>query len=226
MGFDRGSAASIGGALAAVVGLGLAFAAFKIGHVGLAAAVVSIEGVWAALLAVSFGGVSLHVASWITLAFVVVGMLLAAGRDTTAGAQGNLPKALALALAASLCFGASLYLVSIGQHTVGWLWQTASVRVFGSVVAVAVLASGRLASPLPAWRQIVGSGVAEVIGMATFIFAVRRIGVAVPAVVSSQFALVAAVIGYFVLHERMTRRQLAGAAIILASVGVLTALES
>ena len=53
-----------------------------------------------------------------------------------------------------------------------------------------------------------------------------RIGVAVPAVIASQFALIAAVVGWLVLGERLGRRQLVGAGAILAGVTALTILQA
>ena len=51
----------------------------------------------------------------------------------------------------------------------------------------------------------------EVAAFGAYIAASDRIGVAVPAVIASQFALIAATVGWFVLGERLGRRQIAGA---------------
>jgi multidrug transporter EmrE-like cation transporter len=51
-------------------------------------------------------------------------------------------------------------------------------------------------------------------------------GVAVPAVVGSQFAAVAAVAGFVFYGERLRRVQLAGVGTILVGVAVLSAVQS
>ena len=59
------------------------------------------------------------------------------------------------------------------------------------------------------------------------LFAVgSRDGVAVAAVLASQFAAIAAVAAYFLFKERLTRVQLAGVATIVAGVAILTALQA
>ena len=52
--------------------------------------------------------------------------------------------------------------------------------------------------------------VGEVVAFGAYIEASNRIGVAVPAVIASQFALIAAAVGWLVLGERLGRRQIAG----------------
>ena len=49
---------------------------------------------------------------------------------------------------------------------------------------------------------------------------------AVPAVIASQFALIAAAVGWFVLGERLGSRQIAGAGAILAGVTALIILQA
>jgi drug/metabolite transporter (DMT)-like permease len=66
----------------------------------------------------------------------------------------------------------------------------------------------------------------EVAAFGAYIAASNRIGVAVPAVIASQFALIAATVGWFVLGERLGRRQLGGAAAIIAGVTALTILQA
>jgi drug/metabolite transporter (DMT)-like permease len=68
------------------------------------------------------------------------------------------------------------------------------------------------------------SGFAEVTGFAGFIIGSRD-GVAVPAVLASQFAAVAAIVSYFAYGERLTGRQLSGALVIAAGVAAVAALR-
>jgi drug/metabolite transporter (DMT)-like permease len=70
------------------------------------------------------------------------------------------------------------------------------------------------------------AAVGEVAAFGAYIAASDRIGVAVPAVIASQFALIAATVGWFVLGERLGPRQFAGAGAILAGVTALTLLQA
>jgi drug/metabolite transporter (DMT)-like permease len=85
--------------------------------------------------------------------------------------------------------------------------------------------SGRLVRPGAALRLVVFSGLAEVIGFAAYIIGARD-GVAVPAVLSSQFAAVAAVLSFVVFRERLTRMQVAGACAIAAGVAAVAVLRA
>ena len=64
---------------------------------------------------------------------------------------------------------------------------------------------------------VVASGLCEVGGFACYALGSRH-GIAVAAVLASQFAAVAAVAAYLLFHERLTRLQLAGVIAILAGV--------
>ena len=55
--------------------------------------------------------------------------------------------------------------------------------------------------------------------------AVSHKGVAIPAVLASQFAAIATLGSFLVFGERVGRRQLAGAAVIVAGVGALAAVR-
>jgi len=72
---------------------------------------------------------------------------------------------------------------------------------------------------------VVLSGLCEVAGFALFTVASRH-GIAVSAVLASQFAALAAVAAYLLFGERLARVQLAGVASIVVGVGVLSALQA
>ena len=64
------------------------------------------------------------------------------------------------------------------------------------------------------------SALAEIIGLVAFVYGSRN-SVAITAVLASQYAAVAAVASYLVFDERLSRRQIGGAGLILAGVAVL-----
>ena len=69
------------------------------------------------------------------------------------------------------------------------------------------------------------SGLTEIIGFATFTVGSRH-GIAVAAVIASQFAGLAAVAAFFLFRERLARVQVAGVVAIAIGVAVLTGLEA
>ena len=69
------------------------------------------------------------------------------------------------------------------------------------------------------------SGIAEVVGFASFAVGARH-GVAVAAVLASQFAAIAAVAAYVLFQERLERIQIVGVTTIVVGVAVLTWLQA
>jgi drug/metabolite transporter (DMT)-like permease len=78
----------------------------------------------------------------------------------------------------------------------------------------------RAAAPL-----VVLAGVLEVFGGAVYVVAASE-GVAVAAVLSSQFAAIAAVGAFFLFRERMQRMQVAGVALIALGITMLAAFQA
>jgi drug/metabolite transporter (DMT)-like permease len=78
----------------------------------------------------------------------------------------------------------------------------------------------REAAPL-----VFASGILEVAGLVAFTIGARH-GIAVAAVLGSQFAAIATVAAFFLFRERLARVQLAGVAVIAVGVAVLTALQA
>jgi drug/metabolite transporter (DMT)-like permease len=95
-----------------------------------------------------------------------------------------------------------------------------------ALVLVPLAVTRRLKSPRGVVRPMLIAGVGEVAAFGAYIAASDRIGVAVPAVIASQFAVIAATVGWFVLGERLGARQLTGAGAILAGVTALTILQA
>jgi drug/metabolite transporter (DMT)-like permease len=132
-------------------------------------------------------------------------------------------RGLLLALGAACFTGLSLFAASRGGSGVGSDWVLVCIRLSSVAMVLLPLAvGGRLRSPRGIVLPVIVAGIGEVIAFAAYIEASDRIGVAIPAVIASQFALIAATTGWLVLGERLGRRQLAGAGAILAGVTALT----
>lgn len=227
-GLDRGSIAwlSLAG-LGNVGGLLLAYSALRVGKVGIVAPIVSTEGAIAAVVAV-VAGEHLSAGSAVTLAVIAVGIVLAASaRDPdTRSAEAPAWRIAAYALVAAVCFGTSLYATARVSADLPIAWALVPPRIAGVLfVALPLVATSRLRLTRAALPLVLASGVAELVGFALFAVGSRH-GIAVSAVLASQFGALAAVAAYVLFRERLTRVQLAGVVTIVAGISVLSWLQA
>ena len=213
-------------AFGSLVGLALLFTALRLGRVGLVAATISLQGAFAAIFA-AFGGEALRPLSLIAIGVSAVGTFVLMGGDGGATAPPHERRGILLALAAACFTGLSLFAASRGGSGIGADWVVAVVRIASvGFVFVPLAASRRLVRPTGVVVPMLISGVGEVAAFGAYVAAAGRIGVAVPAVIASQFALIAATVGWFVLGERLGRRQMAGAGAILVGVTALIIVQA
>lgn len=210
-----------------VLGLLLVYSALRLGKVGIVGPIVSTEGAIAALLAV-LAGEHLAAGSAAMLALIAVGIALAATTADSAdsarvGRMGAVP---VYALLAASSFGVSIYATGRASAELPIAWAVAPPRVLGVLLVTLPLAvTGGLRLIRRAAPLVAVAGVAEVVGFSSFALGARY-GLAVAAVLAAQFAAVAAVVAYFLFHERLSRLQLAGVTTIVAGVTVLTVLQA
>jgi drug/metabolite transporter (DMT)-like permease len=127
---------------------------------------------------------------------------------------------------AACTFGISLYATGRAGATLPAAWVVLSARLIGTVVATLPLAlTGRLKLTRRALPLVVVSGICEVVGFYSYTWGARH-GIAVAAVLSSQFAAVAAVAAYFLFRERLSRLQLIGVCTVVAGVALLSAVRA
>jgi drug/metabolite transporter (DMT)-like permease len=216
------------GGLGNSIGLLLAYSGFKIGKVGVVAPIVSTEGAIAAVIAVA-AGEQLAPGTGVALVVIAVGIMLAGmGRDPAATSLGPQDARAGLfGLAAAFSFGASLYATGyLSSEGLPVAWAVLPPRVVGVLLfALPLAVTARLILTREALPLVLVAGVAEVVGFALFALGARH-GVAVSAVVASQFGAVAAVAAYFVFGERLTRAQVVGVVAIALGVAVLSALQA
>src|SRR5436190_560532 len=138
---------------------------------------------------------------------------------------GHLLRASVLAGAAALCFGSGLYATGRVSEALPIAWALIPPRLIGVVtVALPLIASRRLQLTRAAAPFVVASGLAEVGGFTSYAVGARH-GIAIAAVLASQFAALAALGAYVLFHERLSRIQVAGVVAIAAGVAVLSALQ-
>ena len=211
-----------------VGGLVLAYHALRIGQVALVAPLVSTEGAITATIAL-LAGESLEPGVGLALAIIAIGVCLSAVPEsvqTERRLMRSQPASVALAIAAALIFGSSLYATGRAGTTLPSSWVVLSARVIGTVaLAIPLVLAGRLRVVRRALPLIVGAGICEVLGFYSYTAGARH-GIAVTAVLSSQFATIAAVAAYFLFRERLNRVQLAGVSSVIVGVALLSALRA
>jgi drug/metabolite transporter (DMT)-like permease len=210
-----------------VAGLIVNYAALRIGQVSLVAPIVSTEGAIAALISV-FAGQSLGASVGLTLLVIAVGVGLASvpSPDTAVHAAARHPTAVLLAGLAAISFGASLYATGRAGATLPASWVVLSARLVGAVALALPLAlSRRLRLTAAAVPLVVASGLAEVAGFYSYTFGSRH-GLAIAAVLSSQFAVIALAASYALFGERLSRVQLFGVGCVIVGVAALSALRA
>lgn len=210
-----------------VAGLLCAYAALRLGKVGIVAPIVSTEGAIAAVIAV-VAGEGISPGAGATLGVIACGILVSGiTRDVDeVPADPRGLRALAFAVAAALAFGASLYATARVGASLPTAWAVLPARVVGvATVTLPLVVSRQLTITRRALPFVVLSGLCEVAGFALFTVGSRH-GIAISAVLASQFAAIAAVAAYFLFGERLARLQLAGVTSIVVGVGILSALQT
>ena len=210
-----------------VLGLLLAYAALRRGKVGVVAPLVSTQGAIAALIAV-LAGETIATAAGFLLVVIALGVALAsvAPGERRAEGAGHDPRATLYALGAALAIGWSLYATARASIDLPVVWALLPSRAIGvAAVTVPVALRSGLRMTRRALPLVAVSGVCEVAGFALFAFGARH-GIAVAAVLSSQFAAIAAVGAFVLFRERLTRLQLTGVALVAAGVGALSGVQA
>lgn len=206
-----------------VLGLVAAYAAFRVGKVGVVSPVVAAEGAVAAVIAALFGD-SVELVVAILLATIVAGVVVAAVAPDPAPVEHEQPvRAVLLAVAAAVIFGLGLFANGRIQGAVPAAWIVLSARVVGVVGVTVPLALGRrLRLSREALPYVLAAGLVEVLGTFTFTFGARE-STAVTAVVASQYAPLAAVLAFLLFRERLGRLQVVGVGLIVVGVTALSA---
>ncbi|HLX33873.1 MAG TPA: DMT family transporter [Candidatus Limnocylindrales bacterium] len=208
------------------VGLLCAYAALRIGRVSIVAPIIATEGAGAAVISVVLGE-HINVPTTLVLAVITFGVVLAAVERSAGDARDpHLARAIGLSLAAAASFSIGLVIAGRLGATVPPIWVVASSRIVGvAAIALPLLLVRRLRLTRPALPFVVVSGVLEAIGSGLYVIAAHD-GVAAAAVLSSQFAAIAAVGGFVLFGERLQRVQVAGVGLIAIGVTALAAVHA
>jgi len=135
-------------------------------------------------------------------------------------------RSMGYAIAAACSFGVTLYATARAGSTVPVAWVLVPARLIGVVVFALPLAGvGRLQLTRPSLPLVVGAGITEVLGVASYTLGSRH-GIAVASVLASQFATISVIVGYVLFRERLAGVQVLGVAATVIGVGALSAVQT
>ena len=209
-----------------VAGLLLVYSGLRIGKVGVVGPLSSSEGAVAAVIAV-VAGERLGIGAGLALAAIVLGIVLVARTPTGVPEdERDDPRAAFFGLAAAGAFGMGLYATGRASLDLPIAWAVLPPRLLGvAFVTVPLVVAGRLQLSRAATPYVVASGLAEVVGFVSYAVGARH-GIAVSAVLASQFAAIAALAAALLFRERLGRAGVAGVIVIAAGVAAVSALRA
>ena len=213
-------------AIGNTTGLLLVYSPLRFGKVGVVAPITSAQGAAAAVIAV-LAGEQVATGAGVALGVIVLGIVLSSmSRTNEFGSDRREGLAVALAIGAALFFGLGLFAMGRLSEDVPIAWMIFPPRTIAVVLVTIPLAiAGRLRMTREAAPLVVASGLLEVAGLVAFTLGARH-GIAVAAVLGSQFAAIAAVAAFVLFRERLARVQIVGVVVIATGVAVLTALQA
>ena len=217
------------GVVSVIGGNVLTYAAIQRGAVSLIGPVISLEGAFAAVYAIALGEQipGLMAAG---LVLVVVGMLVATVDTRTrerAGEHGQSVSSLVIALVGAAFWGAFLLASVKATRELPIAWMQVAYRLGPiTLVAIPLALRGRLTRPGAALPAILLSAVLQFTGFVLFLSAGDRSGVALAAVIASQFGVVAMLVGMTAFGERLGRLQLSGLAVLAVGIALVASFQS
>ena len=206
-----------------VSGLAAFYRALAVGTMG----VVGPISATAAIVPVAYGlarGERPGVLQAVGIVAAVIGVTAASLEPLAEGAGRKLTAGVGFSLLAALGFGGSL----LGLNRVsqaGILWGTLSLRltVIPIVVIAALITRPSAAKLRPLLPLLIATGLFDTGANLLYGAASRHGLISVVSVLGTLYPVVLVGLGYVVLHERIARPQLAGVALALAGVALISA---
>jgi drug/metabolite transporter (DMT)-like permease len=207
-------------------GLLFAYSSLRFGKVGIVAPITSAQGAAAAVIAV-LAGEQIATGAGVALGVIVFGVVLSSmTRTNELGSDRREGLAVGLAIGAALFFGLGLFAMGRLSEDLPIAWIIFPSRTIAVLLVTIPLAiAGRMRMTREAAPLVVASGLLEIGGLVAFTMGARH-GIAVAAVLGSQFAAIAAVAAFVLFRERLARVQVVGVAVIAVGMAVLTALQA
>ena len=213
-------ALSLAGGIAVGVGFVFFYAAMAGGLISLAAPVAAVVG---AVLPVAVGFVrgerpGAAAVMGVVLALVAIAIVSIAPMPSAPGADAA-ARTVALGAAAGFCFG-FFFVLFAGIDEDAGLAPLPIYRVASAAVLVAVAAAMRIhvGEARPVARRALAISTLEVLATVPLLLALQRGPLVIAAVVASLYPVTTVILARGLLHERLSRPQLAGVALALAAV--------
>lgn len=200
-------------------GLIFIYAGMRYGSISVVAPISATYGGIAALISILAGDPVTGLAIG-ALSLAVIGAFLAArGETATPGtAYSNQRVAALLGAGAAVLWGVQLWAGGQIQDDLGASWLVASARMVGVLaITLPLLIRGDLRVERKALPYLLVAGVGEVCGFTLYLVD-SEYGIAQAAVLTGQYGTVAALIGIFVLKERLQFTQIVGLVLIVVAV--------
>ncbi len=206
-----------------MVGLFFEYQGFRHGPVGVVASMASTEGAIAALISF-MSGERPPLTLVLVLPVLLLGLVLV---TLPSNVKGDRPThwvpTILFGAASGLTFGVGLYATGKVGGLLPAIWSVMPSRILGILVLTIPLGlAGKLRVPRATYPWTVAGGVAEVGGFLCFATGSRH-GIALPAVLASQFGVLATVGVAVLFRERISRRQTIGAVLVALGVAAVAA---
>ncbi len=206
-----------------VVGLGAFYRALAVGTMGVVGPIAA-TGVVVPVVYGLVRGERPSMLQALGMAFAVAGVIGASLEPLPEGAGRKLTAGAPLAVLAAFGFGASI----LGLNRVsqaGVVWGTLSLRltVVPIVVVAALLMRPATVGLRPILPLLVATGLFDTAANLLYGASARHGSISVVSVLASLYPVVLVALAYFVLGERIARPQLAGVALALSGVVLISA---
>ena len=209
--------------LVGLLGLSFFYRALAMGTMGIVGPITAT----AAIVPVAYGlgrGERPSTLQGIGVGLAVVGVIAASLEPAAEGSRRRIGVGVGFALAAAFAFGWSL--IGLSRAAPGGVaWATLTMRMAAVPVAIllALVLQRRAPGSSRGWLLLVGVGVTDVSATLLYGEATTRGLLSVVAVLSSLYPIVIVVLARVLLSERIARGQLAGVAVALAGVALISA---
>ena len=200
-------------------GLVCVYAGMRYGSISVVAPISATYGGVAALIAILAGDPVTGLAIGALILAVIGAVLASRGETATPGAAySNQRVAALLGAGAALLWGVQLWAGGQIEDDLGASWLVASARMIGVlVVTLPLLFRGDLRVDRKVLPYLFVAGIGEVCGFTLYLVD-SQYGIAQAAVLTGQYGTVAALIGIFVLKERLQFTQIVGLVLIVVAV--------
>jgi drug/metabolite transporter (DMT)-like permease len=211
---------SLAAGVSGVIGMSALYRGLAVGRMGVVAPTTGVIG---ASVPVVVGFALEGVPRPVAVAGIVTALLAVVLVTRSPGHAGDRPSGFAWALLAGSSIG--LFNISIGElSSAGAFAPLVLIRLVQAVLVVLVVVAWRQPWRLDAWtlRRVLVVGLLDTAGNASFIVAAQTGALAIAAVLSSLYPVVTVVLAVALLHERITRRHVAGIALTAVAIALIS----